>query len=56
MGGKSAIGSLTIVGAVVVLLAQLAQAIGYTISEDDQAALVNLRATADDPQGGRSKT
>lgn len=42
MQGKSAASSLTIISAVVVLLAQLAQAIGYTISADDQQALVNI--------------
>jgi cell division protein FtsX len=42
MSGKSAAGSVTIWGALVVLLAQLAQLAGYTISESDQAALVNL--------------
>lgn len=42
MQGKSALGSLTIWGAVVVVLAQLAQLAGYSISADDQAAMVNL--------------
>lgn len=42
MPGKSAVGSVTIVSALVVLLAQLAQLVGYTIAEDDQAALVAL--------------
>lgn len=42
MPGKSAAGSVTIISAVVVLLAQLAQLIGYTISPTDQAVLVNL--------------
>lgn len=42
MNGKSAIGSVTIVGAAVVILAQLAQLAGYTLSPDDQAALSNL--------------
>lgn len=42
MNGKSAAGSLTIVSAAVVLLAQIAQLAGYAISEDDQQALVTL--------------
>lgn len=42
MPGKSAIGSVTIISALVVVVAQLAQLIGYTISETDQAAMVNL--------------
>lgn len=42
MQGKSAAGSITIISAVVVILAQLAQAVGYTISEDDQQALVTI--------------
>lgn len=40
--GKSAIGSVTIVSIGVVLAAQLAQVVGYTISENDQQALVNI--------------
>jgi uncharacterized membrane protein len=40
--GKSAAGSLTIISALVVLGAQIALAFGYTISEDDQQAIVNI--------------
>jgi uncharacterized membrane protein AbrB (regulator of aidB expression) len=40
--GKSAIGSLTVVSALVVLGAQIAQMVGYTITEGDQQAIVNL--------------
>jgi uncharacterized membrane protein len=39
---KSAVGSLTIWSAVVILAAQGLQAVGYTISADDQAAIANL--------------
>jgi uncharacterized membrane protein len=42
MQGKSAVGSVTIISALVVIAAQLAQLVGYTISEDDQQALVNI--------------
>lgn len=42
MPGKSAAGSVTIISAAVVLLAQLAQLCGYVISEDDQQALMSL--------------
>lgn len=41
-GEKSAAGSITIVSASVVILAQLAALAGYTLSPDDQAALSNL--------------
>lgn len=40
--GKSAMESVTIVSIGVVLVAQLAQVVGYTISENDQQALVNI--------------
>jgi tryptophan synthase alpha subunit len=40
--GKSAAGSITIVGALVVVGAQIAALVGFVISEDDQQAIVNL--------------
>lgn len=42
MQGKSALGSVTIVSAVVVIVVQLAQLAGYTLSPDDQATITNL--------------
>lgn len=42
MNGKSALGSMTMVGASVVILAQLAQIAGYTLSPEDQTALSNM--------------
>lgn len=39
MPGKSAAGSLTIISALVVVVAQILQLWGYTLSEEDQAAL-----------------
>lgn len=41
-GSKSAIGSTAVWAGVVALLAGGAQIIGYTVSADDQAAVVNL--------------
>lgn len=41
-GAKSAVGSITVWGGIVAALAGAAQLLGYTISADDQAALVNL--------------
>lgn len=41
-GKKSIFSSVTIWGSVVAVLAGAAQLFGYTISPDDQAALVNL--------------
>lgn len=41
-GGKSALGSTAVWGGLVAILAGLAPLVGYTVSADDQAALVNL--------------
>lgn len=46
MPGKSAVSSLTIWGAVVVVLAQLARLLGYQLSADDQGELASLMAQA----------
>lgn len=39
MGGKSATGSATIIGAVVIVIVQIAQLFGYFVSETDAAVL-----------------